>query len=37
MTEEIKLSANAQKAMDLIEGLSILELDSLVKSMEAKF
>ncbi len=37
MTEEIKLSANAQKAMDLIEGLSILELDSLVKSMETKF
>ncbi len=37
MSEEVKLSANAQKAMDLVEGLSILELADLVKAMETKF
>ncbi|MDD2516162.1 MAG: 50S ribosomal protein L7/L12 [Candidatus Gracilibacteria bacterium] len=31
------LSANAQKIMDLVEGLTIIELADLVKAMEEKF
>lgn len=34
---EVTLSANAQKVMDLVEGLTILELADLVSAMEAKF
>jgi large subunit ribosomal protein L7/L12 len=34
---EINLSENAQKVMDLVEGLTILELNDLVKAMEEKF
>jgi large subunit ribosomal protein L7/L12 len=34
---DVKLSANAQKAMDLVEGLTILELADLVSAMEEKF
>ncbi len=34
---EIKLSENAQKVLDLIEKMSILEAADLVKAMEEKF
>ena len=34
---DVKLSANAQKIMDLTEGLTILELADLVSAMEEKF
>ena len=34
---EITLGANAQKIMDLVEGLTIVELADLVKAMEEKF
>jgi large subunit ribosomal protein L7/L12 len=34
---DIVLGANAQKVMDLVEGLTILELADLVSAMEAKF
>ncbi len=34
---EIKLSDNAQKALDLIEKMSLLEASELVKAMEIKF
>lgn len=34
---EVTLSANAQKAMDLVEGLTIVELADLVSAMETKF
>lgn len=34
---DVKLSANAQKVMDLVEGLTILELADLVSAMEEKF
>lgn len=34
---EVTLSANAQKVMDLVEGLTILELADLVSAMETKF
>jgi len=37
MSEEMKLSANAQKVIDLVEGLTIVELNELVKAMEEKF
>jgi len=37
MSEEKTLSANAQKIVDLVEGLSILELADLVKAMEEKY
>ena len=37
MSEEIKLSDNAQKVMELIESMSILEAADLVKAMEEKF
>lgn len=32
-----ELVANAQKVMDLVEGLTIVELNDLVKAMEEKF
>ncbi len=34
---EVTLSANAQKVMDLVEGLTIVELADLVSAMEEKF
>ncbi|EKE28911.1 MAG: 50S ribosomal protein L7/L12 [uncultured bacterium (gcode 4)] len=34
---EVKLSANAQKIMDLVSELTILELADLVSAMEEKF
>ena len=37
MSEEIKLSENAQKVLDLIESMSVLEAADLVKAMEEKF
>ena len=37
MSEDIKLTDNAQKALDLIAGMSILEAADLVKAMEDKF
>ena len=35
--EEVKLSANAKKVMDLVEGMTVLELSDLVKALEDKF
>ena len=37
MSEEIKLSKNNEKIMDLIDGLTLLEAADLVKAMEEKF
>ena len=37
MSEDIKLSENAQKVLELIESMSILEAADLVKAMEEKF
>lgn len=37
MSEDIKLSANAQKIMDMVKELSIVELNDLVKAMEEEF
>ena len=37
MSEEVKLSANAQKIMDLVNDLTIVELNDLVKAMEEEF
>ncbi|MFB0964967.1 MAG: 50S ribosomal protein L7/L12 [Patescibacteria group bacterium] len=34
---EVTLSANAQKIMELVEGLTIVELADLVSAMEEKF
>jgi large subunit ribosomal protein L7/L12 len=34
---DVTLSANAQKIMDLVEGLTIVELADLVSAMEEKF
>jgi large subunit ribosomal protein L7/L12 len=34
---EVTLSANAQKVMELVEGLTIVELADLVSAMEEKF
>jgi len=34
---DVILGANAQKVMDLVEGLTILELADLVSAMETKF
>ncbi len=34
---EVTLGANAQKVMDLVEGLTIVELADLVSAMEEKF
>ena len=36
MSEEIKLSKNAEKVMDLIEAMTVLEAADLVKAMEEK-
>ena len=36
-TNDITLSENAAKALELIEGLSVLEAADLVKAMEEKF
>lgn len=35
--EEIKLSANAQKVMEMVEQMNVLELNDLVKALEDKF
>lgn len=35
--ETIELSANAQKVMDLVEKMTVLELNDLVKALEDKF
>ena len=35
--EEVKLSKDAEKILDMVEKLSVLELASLVKAMEDKF
>ena len=37
MSEEIKLSDNAKKVMELVEKMNILELNDLVKALEEKF
>ena len=37
MSEEIKLSDNAKKIMDLVEKMNVLELNDLVKALEEKF
>jgi len=37
MSEEVKLSANAQKVLDLVSELTVLEVADLVKAMEDKF
>jgi large subunit ribosomal protein L7/L12 len=37
MSEDIQLSENAQKVMELIESMTILEAADLVKAMEEKF
>lgn len=37
MSDEIKLSDNAKKIMDLVEKLNVLELNDLVKALEEKF
>ena len=35
--KNIELSANAQKVMDLVEKMTVLELNDLVKALEEKF
>jgi len=35
--EEIKLSPNSKKVMDLVEKMTVLELNDLVKALEDKF
>ncbi|MFC1722105.1 50S ribosomal protein L7/L12 [Patescibacteria group bacterium] len=35
--EEVKLTGNSKKVMDLVEGMNILELNDLVKALEDKF
>ena len=37
MSDEVKLSASAQKVLDQVEKLTIIELADLVKAMEEKF
>lgn len=37
MSEEVKLSAKAQKVLDTVAELSVLEVADLVKAMEDKF
>ncbi len=37
MSEEIKLSAKAQKVLDAVADLTVLELADLIKAMEDKF
>jgi large subunit ribosomal protein L7/L12 len=36
-TKEIKLSKNAEKVMELVEAMTVLELNDLVKALEEKF
>jgi large subunit ribosomal protein L7/L12 len=36
-TKEIKLSANAEKVMEMVEKMTVLELNDLVKALEEKF
>lgn len=35
--QDIKLSDNAQKVMDMVEKMTVLELNDLVKALEEKF
>jgi large subunit ribosomal protein L7/L12 len=37
MSEEVKLSAKAQKVLDAVSDLTVLELADLIKAMEDKF
>lgn len=37
MADEIKLSANAEKVMEMVEKMTVLELNDLVKALEEKF
>lgn len=37
MADEIKLSENAEKVMEMVEKMTVLELADLVKAMEEKF
>ena len=37
MADEIKLTDSAQKVMDMVEKMTVLELADLVKAMEEKF
>lgn len=37
MTEEKKLTKNAEKVMELVEQMTVLELNDLVKALEEKF
>jgi large subunit ribosomal protein L7/L12 len=37
MSDTVKLSANAQKVLELIESMTVLEAADLVKAMEEKF
>jgi len=37
MSDEIKLSENGQKVLEMIEGMTVLEAADLVKAMEEKF
>lgn len=36
-TKTVELSANAQKVMDMVEKMTVLELNDLVKALEEKF
>lgn len=36
-TKDIKLSADAKKVMDMVEKMTVLELNDLVKALEEKF
>lgn len=37
MSEETKLSKNAEKVMEMVEQMTVLELNDLVKALEEKF
>ncbi len=37
MADELKLSANAEKVMEMVEKMTVLELNDLVKALEEKF
>lgn len=37
MAEELNLSANAKKVMEMVESMTVLELADLVKALEEKF
>ena len=36
-TEEIKLTGDAKKVMEMVEKMTVLELNDLVKALEEKF